>query len=71
MSLVEQAKQIKGRRQSPMITDELIDLAVAFFNNEVAGIQVQTVCPGNFYSKLANVLREAQARGKVKIERLL
>ena len=78
-SLLQQAKEVtyprlRGKKPA-MISDEEIDLIVAFLKGEVTVRQAYTVLypkdklpvgSGKFYARIVPVLREAVSRGKLK-----
>ena len=76
LSLVEQAKQIKQKTHAYCeITDEMIELAIAWMKDEVTGLAVGKVlypnaknCQPHAMNRLAIFLREGYRKGKLKIK---
>ena len=71
-TLLEKAKAVKMGRRDTIITDEHVELALAWIRDEVNLSQINVALKksrqsGNVLYKMATSLREAHRQGKIKI----
>ncbi|HEA46436.1 MAG TPA: hypothetical protein ENH99_01505 [Candidatus Pacearchaeota archaeon] len=76
-TLLEKAKDVPiDKKQSRLpVTDEEIDLAIAFLEGEITHRQATQVIFGetkgkSFYFKIGSIIRKGVVQGKIKIEKL-
>ena len=69
-TLLQKAKEVKGgRNKFPKVSDEEIEIAVAWMKSEITFTQLKGVINkkgSNLYNFLATRLKEAHRRGKIK-----
>lgn len=69
MTLLAKAKSYypeKGRK-SLKISDQHIDLGVAYLQGEVRGFQVKHVLGRSYYAPILNSIIEAHKQGRIKV----
>ncbi len=68
-TLLEKVKEIRISRKRLVVTDEMSEIAIFWLNNEITIYQISEVLkcttPNATY-RMADILKEAHARGKLK-----